>query len=166
MHQIKVSGPEQLWVADITYVPTQNGDTYLSLITDAWSRKIVGYHVDDTLRTDAVIKAYKNALKERTRSSQILVHHSDRGLQYCSKQYQQLHEKHGVRCSMTDGYDCYQNALAERVNGIIKNEYLIIKPKDLHEARLMISESVESYNKSRPHMALKYKTPDEVHRAF
>jgi len=165
-HQIKVSGPEQLWVADITYVPTQNGDTYLSLITDAWSRKIVGYHVDDTLRTDAVIKAYKNALKERTRTAQLLVHHSDRGLQYCSKQYQKLHEKYGVQCSMTDGYDCYQNALAERVNGIIKNEYLIIKPKNLHEARLMISESVESYNKSRPHMALKYKTPDEVHRAF
>ncbi|RDL44246.1 IS3 family transposase, partial [Marinomonas piezotolerans] len=79
---------------------------------------------------------------------------------------QQLHEKHGVQCSMTDGYDCYQNALAERINGIIKNEYLIMKPNDLNDARLMISESVESYNKSRPHMALKYKTPDEVHRAF
>ncbi|RDL42567.1 IS3 family transposase, partial [Marinomonas piezotolerans] len=94
----------------------------------AWSRKIVGYHVDDTLRTDAVIKVYKNALKERTKTAQLLVHHSDRGLQYYSKQYQQLHEKHGVQCSMTDGYDCYQNALAERINGIIKNEYLIMKP--------------------------------------
>ncbi|WP_155483743.1 integrase core domain-containing protein, partial [Vibrio campbellii] len=93
-------------------------------------------------------------------------HHSDRGSQYCSKEYQDLHAKHKVVCSMTDGYDCYQNALAERVNGILKMEYLLRKPKDIVQARKMVAESVEIYNQMRPHTALKYKTPDEVHRAF
>lgn len=157
--------PEQLWVADITYLPTMFGDTYLSLVTDAYSRKIVGYHVDDNMKASSVKKAYCNALKQRkTKSS--LVHHSDRGVQYCSHEYQLLHEKYHTKCSMTDGYDCYQNALAERINGILKNEYLLIKPKNLSEAKKMVEESVMIYNQRRPHTALKYKTPDEVHQAF
>ncbi|WP_151802411.1 integrase core domain-containing protein, partial [Acinetobacter guillouiae] len=85
---------------------------------------------------------------------------------YCSKKYQELHQKHNIRCSMTDGYDCYQNALAERVNGILKNEYLLHKPKSLEDAKRMVAESIKIYNIRRPHMSLKYKTPDEVHRAF
>lgn len=80
--------------------------------------------------------------------------------------YQKIHAQYGVRCSMTDGYDCYQNALAERINGILKGEYLLSKPKDLVQARKMVAESVLLYNQRRPHQALKYKTPDEVHRAF
>ena len=96
----------------------------------------------------------------------MLIHHSDRGAQYCSQRYQQLHERHGVRCSMTDGYDCYQNALAERINGILKTEFLLQRPQDLEQARQMVKESVAIYNRERPHWALKYKTPDEVHRAF
>lgn len=80
--------------------------------------------------------------------------------------YQALHKRHGVQCSMTDGYDCYQNALAERVNGILKNELLLRSPNDLEQARSMVSEAVRIYNTERPHMALKYKTPDAVHRAF
>jgi len=157
--------PEQLWVADITYLPTISGNTYLSLVTDAYSRKVVGYHVDDNMKTDSVKLAYNNALKQR-KTNTALVHHSDRGVQYCSNEYQQLHEKYQVCCSMTDGYDCYQNALAERINGILKNEYLLVKPKDLKEARKMVEQSVTIYNQRRPHMALKYKTPDEVHQAF
>ena len=105
------------------------------------------------------------ALNNR-RTSSPLVHHSDRGVQYCSAKYQELHERHGVICSMTDGYDCYQNALAERVNGILKMEYLLVKPEDIVQARKMVMESVEIYNTRRPHLSLKYKTPDEVHRAF
>ncbi|GHE81266.1 hypothetical protein GCM10011501_06740 [Thalassotalea profundi] len=157
--------PEQLWVADITYLPTATGNTYLSLVTDAFSRKIVGYHVDDNMKTDSVKLAYAKALKQR-KSNNILVHHSDRGVQYCSSEYQQLHRHYQTKCSMTDGYDCYQNALAERINGILKNEYLLIKPKDLKEARKMVEQSVTIYNQRRPHTALKYKTPDEVHQAF
>lgn len=157
--------PEQLWVADMTYLPTVSGNTYLSLVTDAYSRKIVGYHVDDNMKADSVKLAYAKALRER-KTNDTLVHHSDRGVQYCSNEYQALHTRYQAKCSMTDGYDCYQNALAERINGILKNEYLLIKPKDLKEARKMVEQSVSIYNKRRPHTALKYKTPDEVHQAF
>lgn len=159
------SKPEQLWVADITYLPTLLGNTYLSLVTDAYSRKIVGYHVDDNMKASSVKQAFKQALRER-KSNQPLVHHSDRGVQYCSSEYQALHKQYGITCSMTDGYDCYQNALAERINGILKNEYLLAKPKDVSEARKMVKESVKLYNQERPHTVLKYKTPDEVHQAF
>jgi putative transposase len=104
-------------VADITYLPIPGKYVYLSLVTDAYSRKIVGYHVHDSLQTEPVSQALKMALRAR-KTSQPLVHHSDRGVQYCSVYYQQIHQRHGLSCSMTDGYDCYQNALAERVNGI------------------------------------------------
>lgn len=164
-HKVTVARPEQLWVADITYLPLRAGEAYLSLVTDAYSRKVVGYHVGDNLKTESVLKAYRRALKHR-RSDSALVHHSDRGIQYCSRKYQEVHEKHQVTCSMTDGYDCYQNALAERVNGILKTEYLLQKPSNLNEAKKMVDESVYLYNHKRPHMALKYKTPDEIHQAF
>ena len=162
--QCQAQGAEQVWVADITYLPTQGACAYLSLVTDLWSRRIVGYHVHDTLQTEQVSQAFKMALKTR-RTKQALVHHSDRGIQYCSDAYQQLHGRHGITCSMTDGYDCYQNALAERVNGILKNEFLLHRPADLAQARRMVSESVKIYNQHRPHLSLKMKTPDEVHRA-
>ena len=163
---VQVKRPEQLWVADITYLPVREGEAYLSLVTDAFSRKIVGYHVHDTLRADAVSRAFSSALKQRQWPEKPLIHHSDRGIQYCSNLYQAIHQKHGVKCSMTDGYDCYQNAQAERVNGILKNEYLLQKPKDLGEATIMVQQSIKLYNEKRPHMALKYKTPDAMHRAF
>ncbi|MEM5553553.1 IS3 family transposase [Pseudocolwellia sp. AS88] len=157
--------PEELWVADITYLPTVVGNTYLSLVTDAYSRKIVGFHLDDNMKTQSVKQAFSKALSQRYTTNK-LIHHSDRGVQYCSNQYQALHKRYAVTCSMTDGYDCYQNALAERINGILKNEYLLVKPNDLDEARKMVEESVMIYNERRPHTALKYKTPNEVHQAF
>ena len=164
-NQVRIVRPEQVWVADITYLPVRTGEAYLSLVTDAYSRKIVGYHVHDNLKTESVAKAFQKALKGRC-SEQELIHHSDRGMQYCSAAYQKLHTKHGVLCSMTDGYDCYQNALAERVNGILKNEYLIRKPDDIEQAKIMVDESIRTYNLRRPHLSLEYKTPDEIHRAF
>ncbi len=85
--------------------------------------------------------------------------------QYCSSDYQQIHTRHGVTCSMTDGYDCYQNALAERVNGILKMEFLLHRPADIAQARRMVQQSVDIYNQERPHQSLQLKTPDEVHRA-
>lgn len=162
---ITLTRPEQLWVADITYLPTGSGDSYLSLVTDAYSRKIVGYHLADNLKTKGVKQAFMNALNTRKRKGK-LIHHSDRGIQYCSHEYQALHDKYHVCCSMTDGYDCYQNALAERINGILKQEYLLHKPCTLEEARKMVKESIAIYNKRRGHMALKYKTPNEIHQAF
>ncbi|SFU65734.1 Integrase core domain-containing protein [Xenorhabdus koppenhoeferi] len=144
-NKIIPTGPEQVWVADITYLPVKTEEAYLSLITDAWSRKIVGHHVHNNLRTDAVIKAYKQALKNRKLVEQSLNHHSDRGLQYCSKRYQALHKYHEVICSMTDGHDCYQNALAEHVKGILKTEFLLCKPSDLEEAIASTSPLTQRY---------------------
>ena len=163
--QVIAERPEQVWVADITYLPARNGPLYLSLVTDAWSRKIVGHHVHESLHAESVAVAFQQALKQRS-GKQALIHHSDRGIQYCSALYQALHAKHDVQCSMTDGYDCYQNALAERVNGILKNELLVRMPDDVGQARQMVREAVSIYNSERPHLSLKYKTPDAVHRAF
>jgi putative transposase len=162
--QVIAEASEQVWVADITYLPMAQSHAYLSLVTDAYSRKIVGWHVHDSLHAEPVSRALKRALKER-RTRQRLVHHSDRGIQYCANEYQGLHVRHHLSCSMTDGYDCYQNALAERVNGILKGELLLQKPTDLEQARRMVRESVAIYNGERPHLSLKMKTPDEVHRA-
>ncbi len=162
--QVQATGSEQVWVADITYLPTQSQFVYLSLVTDAYSRKIVGWHVHASLQTEEVALAMKKALKGR-RSRQALVHHSDRGIQYCAAHYQQLHRRHGVICSMTDGYDCYQNALAERVNGILKGELLLHRPADLQQARKMVQQAVQIYNCERLHTSLSMQTPDAVHRA-
>ena len=155
---------EQLWVADITYLPTKGKPAYLSLVTDAYSRKIVGWHVHHGLDACDVAVALKMALKDR-QTDQRLVHHSDRGIQYCSSEYQQIHTRHGITCSTTDGYDCYQNALAERVNGILKSEFLLHRPADLRQATKMVRQSVRIYNEQRPHLSLQCKTPDAVHRA-
>jgi putative transposase len=162
--QVQATASEQVWVADITYLPTADKFVYLSLVTDAYSRKIVGWHVHDSLQTEPVAQALKMALRAR-QSDQRLVHHSDRGIQYCSSYYQALHQRHGLHCSMTDGYDCYQNALAERVNGILKTELLLQRPADLEQARRMVRESIQIYNAERPHLSLKMQTPDAVHRA-
>jgi putative transposase len=136
----------------------------LSLVTDAHSRKIVGWHVAPTLQTEEVARALKMALRQR-KTRLPLIHHSDRGIQYCAEHYQALHRRHGLTCSMTDGYDCYQNALAERVNGILKGEFLLQRPKDLLQARQLVEEAVQIYNQERPHLSLQMKTPDAVHRA-
>lgn len=163
-HQVRATASEQVWVADITYLPTAEKVVYLSLVTDAYSRKIVGWHVHDSLQTEPVAQALKMALRGR-QSAQRLIHHSDRGIQYCSNHYQAIHQHHDLRCSMTDGYDCYQNALAERVNGILKGELLLQRPANLEQARRMVRESVQIYNAERPHLSLKMQTPDAVHRA-
>lgn len=163
--QVLPDAPERVWVADITYLPAKSGPLYLSLVTDAFSRKIVGHHVHEGLHAVSVARAFSQALRQR-RQGHTLIHHSDRGIQYCSDFYQRIHARHEVTCSMTDGYDCYQNALAERVNGILKNELLPQRPADLDQARRLVREAIDIYNRERPHQALKYKTPDAVHQAF
>jgi len=160
----KPTRAEQVWVADITYIETAQTIGYLSLITDAYSRRIMGYHLHPSLHADGVLQALRMALRQR-KTGHALIHHSDRGIQYCARPYQQVHQRHGLTCSMTDGYDCYQNALAERVNGILKNELLTATPLDLSQAARMIEQAVDIYNNQRPHQALEYKTPDAVHRA-
>lgn len=120
----KPQRPEEVFVSDITYIKSREKTHYLSLVTDAYSRKIMGYHLSDDMSAEQVVKALKMAITHR-KTSNNLIHHSDRGIQYCSALYQQMLHANRITASMTDGYDCYQNALAERVNGIIKNEFLI-----------------------------------------
>lgn len=161
--EISVQRPEQLWVSDITYIKTRTQNCYLSLVTDAYSRRIMGYHVSEDLKTESVMEALKMATADRVYSKH-LIHHSDRGLQYCAEPYQQLLQTHAITCSMTDGYDCYQNALAERINGILKNEFLLQMPADSQQLKLIVKQSIATYNNKRPHLALNMKTPNYVHK--
>ena len=154
---------EQLWVSDITYLKTVEGNCYLSLINDAVSRKIMGHHLSADLRTEGMMEALKMAITNRIHTHP-LIHHSDRGLQYCSEDYQQLLITHAIQTSMTDGYDCYQNALAERMNGILKDEFLIHTYKNMEQARKVIDQSIYIYNNKRPHLSLNFQTPEQVHK--
>ncbi|MBL35791.1 MAG: IS3 family transposase, partial [Oceanospirillaceae bacterium] len=124
--QLTITEPEQAFVSDITYLESAEGIHYLSLVTDAGSRKIMGYHLSDDMKAESVSQALREAISNRL-TDKPLIHHSDRGLQYCSAHYREILDSNGIASSMTDGYDCYQNALAERVNGILKNEFLIHK---------------------------------------
>lgn len=159
----KPNAPNHLWVSDITYLPTRQGTVYLSLVTDAFSRRIVGHHVHSSLHTTGCLAALDRAVRGAGRAANGCIHHSDRGSQYASDAYQAALDKAKLRCSMTDGYDCYQNALAERVNGILKDEFLFVLPDDLAQARLLVDQAVHLYNEERPHLALNYLTPNQVH---
>lgn len=160
---IEVTKPEQLWVSDITYIQTEQGHNYLSLITDAYSKKIMGYELLDNLSTEGPLKALENALKNR-KYSHDLIHHSDRGLQYCSADYINTLKKYGVKISMTENGDPYENAIAERINGILKYEFLIIDGFKNHlEALRVIKESVGIYNEERPHLSCQMLTPNQTH---
>jgi len=162
MKHIKPTRAEQYFVSDITYIKTRDGTYYLSLVTGAYSRKIMGYHLSDDMAAESVVKAMKMAISNRGSQKQ-LTHHSDRGLQYCSAVYQEVLRKFNINPSMTDGYDCYQNALAERINGILKNEFLIHKCNTANELKKLIKESINTYNNERPHLSLNYKTPNFIH---
>jgi hypothetical protein len=162
MKEKKAVKPEQYFVSDITYIKSRERTHYLSLVTDAYSRKIMGYHLSDDMSADNVVKAMKMALQHRITNNK-LIHHSDRGLQYCSLTYQKELQKHNVTPSMTDGYDCYQNALAERINGILKGEFLTHQCNTGKELNTLIQQSINTYNNERPHLALNYKTPNFIH---
>ena len=156
--------PNQLWVSDITYWKVEAGYLYISLITDAYSRKIVGYQVAETLESVETLHALKMALDDNKGSIDQLIHHSDRGIQYCSGVYVSLLKKHGIIISMTENGDPLENAIAERVNGIIKNEYPDgYEVNTLHVAKQLLDRVIEVYNNERPHMSLGNLTPNQVH---
>ncbi|MGG8498174.1 IS3 family transposase, partial [Tenacibaculum sp. TC6] len=156
--------PEQVWVADITYVGSRQNPMYLSLITDAYSKKIVGYNLSNTLQTTQTIKALKQAIDKRVYPTEQLIHHSDRGLQYCSDSYQKILRKNNIQCSMTEQYDPYQNAVAERVNGILKQEFLSqIQNINLKMMKQIVVQSITIYNTKRPHMSCELLTPEKMH---
>jgi putative transposase len=161
----EVNRPNQVWVSDITYVRTNEGFCYLALITDAYSRKIVGYDVSDSLELEGCLRALKSAFQTASNLSQ-LIHHSDRGIQYCSNQYTQLLKQYGVKVSMAAKGNCYENALAERVNGILKNEFNLDETfKSKEHAIKTVHQSIYIYNQHRPHWALHLKTPMHCHAA-
>jgi len=163
LKDIKPIRPEQVFVSDITYIKSRERTHYLSLVTDAFSRKIMGYKLSEDMSSENVVQALKMATKNRT-TIKPLIHHSDRGLQYCSSIYQNELVANQIAPSMTDGYDCYQNALAERVNGILKQEFLIETCNTGKELKKLIDESIETYNTKRPHLSLNMKTPNIVHK--
>lgn len=160
-----LTGPEQVWVSDITYLKTNKGNSYLTLITDAYSRKIVGYNVSESMSADECVKALRMAIKSRIYPDNIIIHHSDRGLQYCSKEYVETANKAKLRMSMTETSSPYDNALAERMNRTLKEEFNLYNIlKDNEQANNAVNESVELYNNYRPHLSLNYFTPNDIHK--
>lgn len=163
--EIKVSHANQVWVSDITYINTAEGYLYLSLITDLYSRKIVGAHASDSLETQGCLKALEKSVKGIT-DKKSPIHHSDCGSQYCSHQYIEELNKHEIEVSMTEENHCYENAVAERLNGILKQEYgLRYHFKNKSQARLAIKQAISLYNNLRLHKSLGYKTPQSIYES-
>jgi len=164
---IKEFTPEranQLWVSDITYIVTAEGFGYLSLITDAYSRKIIGWALGADLKAEHTVKALEMALKHLPKGTKHLYHHSDRGVQYCCEEYIKILKKNNIQISMTENGDPLENAIAERVNGILKDEWLNqMKLKTRSEARSQLGQIIRIYNEVRPHSSLDMKTPQTAH---
>lgn len=159
---MEVTAPNQVWVSDITYIRTVKGFCYLALITDKYSRKIVGYDISDTLELSGCLRALQKALRQ-ARSAVGLVHHSDRGIQYCSHQYVNELTKRKIRISMTEENHCYENAIAERVNGILKDEFYLDQCFfNTDHASKATESAISIYNNKRLHLSLGYKTPNMV----
>ena len=156
--------PEQIWSSDITYVSTDEGFVYVSLVTDQYSKKIMGYSVHGTLEAEGPLQALRMALKNRSHSGTRLIHHSDRGIQYCSEEYIRLLERNGIQISMSAPGNPYENAVAERVNGIVKTEfYLDGYFSNIEQVRKAVKETVALYNNHRPHASCDYLTPEQAH---
>lgn len=162
---IKPTRPEQIWVSDITYIGSRGTHQYLSLVTDAYSKKILGYDLSRNLHAQGSINALRMAVSKRRYKNKPLIHHSDRGIQYCCEAYQNQIKKNNLICSMTESYDPYANAIAERINGIIKSEFEL--EKYAHNSKLLkmiVKESIHVYNNFRPHYSCSMLTPEEMHK--
>ena len=161
--ELEPTSPNQIWVSDITYVRLESSFVYLSLITDLHSRKIVGHYCSDSLESLGCVEALDRALADLP-ADRYPIHHSDRGCQYCCHEYIDRLIARGLPVSMTEDNHCYENATAERVNGILKQEYgLHMTFRNIEQARRAIAQAVCMYNNRRPHMSLQYRTPAEVH---
>jgi putative transposase len=160
---LEVTGPNQVWVSDLTYLRTEEGYLFLSLITDKYSRKIMGWEVGESLEAMGCVRALERALAGLPEWARP-IHHSDQGCQYCSHEYVKRLEEAGLAISMTESNHCAENALAERMNGILKQEYgLGQRLRSKAQGRAMATQAVWLYNTQRPHTALSYRTPAEVH---
>ena len=160
---VKVIRPNQVWVSDITYIRTIKGFCYLALITDVHSRKIVGYDLSDSLELKGCVRALNKAIYQ-AKNINGLIHHSDRGIQYCSNVYTQILKKKKIDISMTEENHCYENAMAERVNGILKDEFYLDQTFDnVAHAKRATKNAINLYNEIRLHLSLDYKTPNMVY---
>ena len=161
---LEINRPDQVWVSDITYIGKRDKPCYLSIVTDAYSKKIVGYYVANNMNTQSSVLALKMAIQQRKNKEVPLIHHSDRGLQYCANDYQNILSKNGILPSMTQNSDPYENAVAERINGILKQEFMIDKYNlDLKIMQKIVKESVGIYNELRPHYSNYMLTPKQMH---
>jgi transposase InsO family protein len=162
--EMPILRPEQVWVSDITYIGKREKPCYLSLVTDAYSKMIMGYYVADNMSTESSALALKMAIKNRQTNTPALIHHSDRGVQYCSDGYQKILLKNKIQCSMTNNGDPYENAVAERINGILKQEFVIdTYHEDLDLMREIVKEAIDIYNNQRPHYSNYMLTPKQMH---
>ena len=167
LKETEIIHSEQAVVSDITYLKTDEGDAYLALVTDPYSKKIMGYCVEDNMKVELVKKALKMAHKNMIFSHDSVIHHSDRGIQYCCPNYSELAEKLNFTLSTTQQYDPYENAVAERINETLKYEYGLNKRvPDLQILKKSVKQAVEIYNNQRVHWSLGLRTPEEVHRSY
>jgi len=165
IREITPNRPNQVWVSDITYIKTNQEFLYLFLISDAYSKKILGYRLAKNLDSTHAVNSLQDAIKNACQPILGLIHHSDRGIQYCSKEYIDLLNKHGIAISMTENGDPLENPIAERINGIIKDEYL--NDKSNNQSKLDIKQlcyAIEKYNRLRPHLSCEMLTPEAAHR--
>jgi len=161
--KVDITRPDQAWVSDITYLQTRERFVYLSLVTDVYSRKIIGWNVDESLAVEGCMEAIKMAIGNCS-GTKGLIHHSDRGIQYCCHAYNELTARKGIRMSMGEAGNCYDNAIAERLNGILKDEYLLGSEFiDKKHAVKAVKEAVYLYNHERPHWSLGLKKPADVY---
>lgn len=162
-----ITGPNQAWASDITYLATEEGFCYLALVTDVYSRYIVGFDLSTSLSVEGAERALRRALKGQHTLPRGLVHHSDRGIQYTCHSYRRTLKKYGLRSSMGRTGNCYDNALAERVNGILKLEYgLNGRFVSVAQAATAVIQAIWLYNQERPHLALDYQKPYDLHRSY
>ena len=160
---VEVNRPNQVWASDITYIRTVKGFCYLALITDMYSRKIVGYDLSDSLELKGCVRALNKAVYQ-AKNIKGLIHHSDRGIQYCSNIYTQILKRKKIDISMTEENHCYENAMAERVNGILKDEFYMDQTfTNTAHAKRAVKSAIKLYNEIRLHLSLDFKTPNMVY---
>lgn len=167
LKDLTLSHAEQVFVSDITYIKVDGGHSYLAIVTDAYSKKIMGWKLDDNMKVSLVKEALAMAHKNCIHKHKSMIHHSDRGIQYCCPDFSEFAQIKGFVLSTTQQYDPYENAVAERINGILKYEFGLKKTiKNIKIANKMIAEAVKIYNNERLHWSLDLKTPQEVHRKY
>lgn len=164
---IEITHSEQVFVSDITYIKTDNGHAYLALVTDAYSKKLMGWALDDNMRATLVKNALQMAISNLSFSHKSIIHHSDRGIQYCCPEFTEFADQNNFKLSTTQQYDPYENAVAERINGIFKYEFGLKKTiKSVLLAKQIMKQAAKIYNEKRLHWSLELKTPEYIHNRY